>query len=63
MRVDGQVTGSAPKSEADEKDSTIYDFSIYAEGMEAVRLLRHSGFDGADVSLAGKKRQGEVFAT
>ena len=62
MRVDGQVTGNAATSGADEKDSSIYDFSTYAEGMEGVRLLMQSGFDGADLWLAGKRRRGELFA-
>jgi hypothetical protein len=52
--VAAQVIGIA----ADEKDSSIYDFNTYAEGEEAVGLLIQNGFDGTDLWLVGKGREG-----
>jgi hypothetical protein len=57
--VAGQVTRDAAKWKADEKDSPVYDFSTYAEGEEGVRLLIQNGFDGKNLRLVGKGRQGE----
>jgi hypothetical protein len=54
----GQVPTRAPNWEADEKDSSIYDFNTYAEGEEGVRLLIKNGFDGRDLWLVGKGREG-----
>ena len=51
----GQVTGNA----AYKKDSSIYDFNTYAEGLEGVRLLVRNGFDPIDLWLVGKGRAGE----
>jgi hypothetical protein len=53
-----RVARRAAKWEADEKDSSIYDFSTHAEGEEAVRLLIQNGFDATDLWLVGKGRQG-----
>jgi hypothetical protein len=55
----GQVTSNAAKWESDKKDSSIYDFNTYAEGKEGVRLLIRNGFDGMDLWLVGKGRQGK----
>jgi hypothetical protein len=55
----GQVTSNAAKWESEKKDSSIYDFSTYAEGEEGVRLLIRNGFDGMDLWLVSKGRQGE----
>jgi hypothetical protein len=55
----GWLHGNAAQREADEKDSSIYDFSTYAEGEEAVRLLIRNGFDPADLWLVGKGLPGD----
>jgi hypothetical protein len=46
------------KRKADQKDSSIYDFSTHAEGEEGVRLLVQNGFDATDLRLVGKERRG-----
>jgi hypothetical protein len=53
------VASNAATWKSDKKDSSIYDFSTYAEGEEAVRLLIQNGFDKMDLWLVGKERQGE----
>jgi hypothetical protein len=59
--VTGQMTGNATKREADEKDSSIYDFSTYAEGEDGVRLLIQNGFDKMDLWLVGKRTGPQVL--
>jgi len=59
VAIAGQVTSNAANREVDEKDSSIYDFNTYAEGEEGVRLLIQNGFDGMDLWLVGKGREGE----
>jgi hypothetical protein len=59
MKVDAQANGHAPLPEADQRDSSIYDFSTYADGEVAVRLLKQNGFDATDLSLVGKGHPGE----
>jgi len=53
------IAGQMISNIADEKDSSIYDFNTYAEGEEAVHLLIQNGFDGMDLWLVGKGREGE----
>ena len=53
-----QVPVRAPNWEADQRDSSIYDFNTYAEGEEGIRLLIKNGFDGKDLWLVAKGREG-----
>ena len=46
--------------EAEEKDSSIYDFTTYTEGEEGVRLLVRNGFDGRNLWLIDKELPDEM---
>jgi len=59
MKVHTQANSHATVPEAGRGDSSIYDFSTYADGEDGVRLLKRNGFDEADLSLVGKGRPGE----